>query len=751
MTSTSEQQLASLFQNPYFDVNILDHALENPNIQLTIPLPKTDGNYTNLPNNVPPGSDFSILLHFIEFFSGYNFKEVYSTGEYYYSMNKFNPQFKKDLDKFIQGKLEHDEYLDKLIYDLLDKELNLNLIKSKDLPVRFKEVKQFMIHYYQQENDKNFPIFAESKRFVRICYYTVIKLLNSMFPDGIWCNNLEVSRLYQQYLEDPMSIVFLPCHKSHVDYIIMHILSIRFQLSIPTVIAGDNLNVAIFGKILKKLGAIYIKRSFNNELYTERNLENLMEFFVLNNVNLEVFIEGTRSRDGKLLLPKYGILKMLEQIHERTNKDMILQPLSISYERIYETDGYLKELIGKDKKQESFTGIIKNGVVNLFGNLAPPFDINKIITKKLPYDNMDLKLSGKIFVKFGDNFKMSTYPNNLKKVGFTLLHEINSINNLSIISIVGTVLQLMIYLHPDRKVFPVKDMTRCWKKITRIIRQEINENNTSNVNLFNYLESINDEQLEYMIKYQIIKFFKYIKVDTKTNEILINNSIELLYYKNLIIHLLINRSIVCFSLLKSNFKNYDELRKVTYSIKSLLKNEFLFDYNQNPRDKFEFLVEDLINGGLIDENLQVKDKFNVSLLASLVYPFLKSYNVCVGSIIGVMDSHKSITEEKLINDQLQGFPDTKQLLKIIQQNNQVEFEATNKQYLLSCLYYLNHLNLIKIFKNKSKTKAFVIIQNGRNLMIVNRFLNHLFEGDDAFEDINYVVDIMDKKQRVVKM
>lgn len=749
--SSSQQQLASLYENPYFDVNLLDHALDKPNIELTIPLPKTDGNYINLPNNVPPGTDFSILLHFIEFFSGYNFKETYSTGEYYYAMNKFSPQFKADLDKYIQSKLENDEYLDRLIYDLLDKELNLNLIKSKDLPERFKQVKEFMIKYYQQENEKNFPIFSKSKRFLRICYVTVIKALKSMFPDGIWCNNREVSQLYQQYLKDPMSIVFLPCHKSHVDYIIMHILSIRFQLSTPTVIAGENLNVAVFGTILKKLGAIFIKRSFNNELYTEKNLENLLEFFVLNNVNIEVFIEGTRSRDGKLLLPKYGILKMLEQIYNNTKKDMILQPLSISYERIYETDGYLKELIGKDKKQESFAGIIKNGVVNLFGSLEPPFDINKIITKKLPYDNMNLRLSGKIFIKFGKNLKMSTYPNNLKRIGFTVLHEINNINNLSIISIVGTVLQIIIYLNPDKKILPMKEMTGCWRKIVGIIRKEIDPNNASNVYLFNYLEAINDEQLDYMIKYQIIKFFKFIKVDTKTDNILINNSIELLYYKNLIIHLLINRSIVCFSLFKANFKDYDELEKVTYSIKTLLKNEFLFDYNQNPRDQLDFLVKDLIKDDIIDENLNIKNKFYVTVLSSLVHPFIKSYNVCVGSIIGIMDSHKSITEEKLINDQLEGFPDTKQLLKIIQKNNQVEFEATNKQYLLSCLYYLNHLQLIKIFKNKSKTKAFVIIQNSRNLEILNRFLNHLFEGDAAFLEINYVVDIIDRKLRTVKI
>ncbi|KAM9888097.1 hypothetical protein OXX79_013148, partial [Metschnikowia pulcherrima] len=201
-----------------------------------------------------------------------------------------------------------DKKLDEIVFGLVDSELSLNLIKPKDFPERYNEVKSFMVRFYKEENAKNLPKFG-STRFIRLCYLTVINVLAKMFPDGIWTNRKQFSNLYQQYLDDPMSIILLPNHQSHIDYVILHLIMIRFQMSIPTVIAGDNLNVAIFGSILKGLGAIFIKRSFNNEAYTERNIANYIEFILLNKIHFEVFIEGTRSRDGKVLLPKFGVLK----------------------------------------------------------------------------------------------------------------------------------------------------------------------------------------------------------------------------------------------------------------------------------------------------------------------------------------------------------------------------------------------------------------------------------------------------------
>lgn len=746
-----------MYHNPYFDVNLLENALSSPTIDLAIPLPHeitdSSSNYLNLPDNSPVVKNFSLLLNFIDFFTTINVHDIYAKNEYYYAVNKFNPKFINTLRSFVDNRLEKDDaYLDELIYKLIDQELNLNLITSKQLPERFKQVKEFMVEYYKAENHKNFPLFHKSSNFIRICYITVIKVLMQMFPDGIWCNNLEVSKIYQQYLKDPMSIVFLPCHKSHFDYIIVHILSIRFQMPTPTVIAGDNLNVAIFGKILKQLGAIFIKRSFNNELYTEKNLTNLLEFLVMHDVNIEVFIEGTRSRDGKLLIPKYGILKMLQQVYESTKKDMIVQPMLIIYERIFETDGYLKELIGKDKKQESFVGILKNGINGLVGG---KFEQNpeKIIKKQLPYDNMPLKLSGKIYVKFGQNSTLSSYNGKLKKIGYNVFHEINRINHLPEISIVGTVIQIYAYLNPEVREIPMSELIELWPLILELIKAEIVTSNTSNLQTLDHLQSLKEEEVRYLFKYQIIKFLKFIRVDTKTDQVILDNSIELLYYKNLTIHLLISRSLVSFSLLHTTDHRVEQLAKVNHTLKTLLKSEFLFDYNTNKRDEFGFIINDMIAKGKIDDKLNILDKNYHQVLASLVYPFLKSYMLCAYNIVKLLEPHKFVSELKLINDQLHDFPDTKKLLKQIQRNaKDLDFESTNKQYLLSGLYYLNYLQLIKIFKNKSKTVAYVKIEDQTALDSLLKFFGNLFNEEENDLDMDYLVDVIENKSpRSIKL
>lgn len=756
----------SSYRNEYFDVNILDDAFTTPDIKLSKPLPFEDkSTYIPLPDNEPPEIQWKIFNNFIGWITGINYNDIYANNEFYYSMNKHTGKFNQKLNEFMDDKLEHsDEKLDQLVFDLIDKELNLNLIKSKDLPKRFQAVKSFMIKYYKAENEKNLPQFRTSN-FIRLCYVTVIKLLSNMFPDGIWCNRDQFTTLYYDYLKDPMSLIFLPCHKSHVDYIIFHIFSVRFQLAVPTVVAGENLNVAIFGRILKGLGAIFIKRSFNNELYTEQNLTNLFEFLILNKVNIEVFIEGTRSRDGKLLLPKYGILKMLASVYEKSHQDMRFQPLSIAYERIYETDGYLNELLGKDKKQENFMSIISNGVDNLLGR-SENLPVDTIIKKKASYDNTNRKLSGRIFVKLGKSFTLSDFIKyecsnnviNLKKLGFKILHEVNYTNYLPPISIIGTVLQLYLYNKPGTKSIKISDLKQYWHIILSIFEDELDDD--INLSLLKYFNQLPMEEFDYIVKYQIIKFFKFIKIDFKEDCIKIINSIELLYYKNLTIHLLIYKSLVSFIIINSNIKLYDNYQKIFTIFKNFLKNEFLFDYDFNEKHLFKNLINKLKVDGKINDKIEIVDREYLTVLSSFVKPFIQSYMISIQNINIIMNQyysdHPPINDHLLINndDLNHDFPDTKKLLKLIQKNSNAEFEAINKQYLLSGLFYLNHLNLIKIFKNKSKTKAFVQVENEKDLNIILMFLNSFVSNDKKFQNsvnINYVADIVNKKPRTIKL
>ncbi|KAI5967002.1 uncharacterized protein KGF55_000411 [Candida pseudojiufengensis] len=775
--------------NADFDVNILDDALINPTIDLNFPLPIDKETYIDGPNNVKTlHESFNILHSAFRFFTGSeNYDKIYSNNEYRYFMNKHSDKFKKTFKDHINNQLEKDDKkLDEIIYNLINQELNMKLIKASDFKKRFQEVKEYMVKYYKQNNEINLPTFA-SHQFVRSAYVTVMTIMNKLFPKGVWVSNNDLSNLYKKYLKNPMSIIWTPSHQSHLDYIILHLICVRFSMAIPTVIAGENLNVTIVGNLLKNLGAIFIPRSFNNELYTERNLNNVIEFILVNKIPFEVFIEGTRSRDGKLLLPKYGIIKSLVSIYlkqrneeHKLNFDMLFQPVAVTYERVYENDQFLKELKGDDKTQENLFGIL--GVATS----AFYHKEDKIIYDKQGFnDNSKRTLTGKIFVKLGESFTLSEFINNddvkdekevnLKKLSFKILHEVNRNSFIPEISIIGLALQAYNYFS-QKSLFTIDEMLPILKIVVKELLRENESSNTNKIILQDLLE-FSDDDLISVIKFEIVSFFRYIKVNDKLNLIKIESPIELLYYKNLTIHLIIQRCIIMYILLLlDNDINCNKIivGKLFYVITSFLKNEFLFDYDENPKNDLNYILNDLVDIGVItketnDQNIdsyKIVDQQYVKLFANLAQPFMESYIVLISNILemthNLSNSYAASRQQRqhskiVLDDDELKYPTTKGLLKYIidQSKKKSQFqslESINKQYLVSDLYYLNNLNLIKIFKNKAKTKAFVQILNPKDLGILNEFLKQLLHLNDQKSfltneiKLNYIIDITNKNK-----
>ena len=99
--------------------------------------------------------------------------------------------------------------------------------------------------------------------------------------------------------EKKHSILFLPCHKSHVDYLVISYIFYRLGIALPHIAAGDNLNLPIVGWILKHGGAFFIRRSFGDDPLYQEIVKEYIELLLQRGHNIEVFIEGTRSRTGK--------------------------------------------------------------------------------------------------------------------------------------------------------------------------------------------------------------------------------------------------------------------------------------------------------------------------------------------------------------------------------------------------------------------------------------------------------------------
>ncbi|MEM7282391.1 MAG: glycerol-3-phosphate 1-O-acyltransferase PlsB, partial [Pseudomonadota bacterium] len=194
-----------------------------------------------------------------------------------------------------------------------------------------------------------------SDNFVRFMYRVLTWLWNRLY-NGVELTNLKVLQDVVQGHE----VVYVPCHRSHIDYLLMSFVLFENKLALPHIAAGINLNLPVIGPLLRRGGAFFIRRSFKgNKLYSA-----VFSQYVAANLSkgvaLEFFVEGGRSRTGRLLKPKQGMLSMVVRSHvSQTAKPVVFIPVHIAYERLLEGRTYLGELGGAQKKRESVFDIFK--------------------------------------------------------------------------------------------------------------------------------------------------------------------------------------------------------------------------------------------------------------------------------------------------------------------------------------------------------------------------------------------------------
>ncbi len=158
-------------------------------------------------------------------------------------------------------------------------------------------------------------------------------------------------------------VILLPSHKSHIDYIILTRLFFHAQMPVPLVAAGDNLAFFPLGPILRRAGAFFIRRSFKGDRLYAAVVDAYMRRLLKDGWPLEFFLEGGRSRTGKLLPPKLGLLSIVVDaaLGARADGDgrkIHFVPISIGYERLVEEREYVRELTGGEKKKEDVRGLM---------------------------------------------------------------------------------------------------------------------------------------------------------------------------------------------------------------------------------------------------------------------------------------------------------------------------------------------------------------------------------------------------------
>ncbi|MGM8849945.1 glycerol-3-phosphate 1-O-acyltransferase PlsB [Salinicola halophyticus] len=181
-------------------------------------------------------------------------------------------------------------------------------------------------------------------------FYELLKRLWNRLYDGVDVHGLDAVKA----IAGERTLIYVPCHRSHIDYLLLSYVLYREGLMPPHIAAGRNLDMPVIGAMMRRGGAFFLRRSFkDNRLYATVFNEYLHRLIARGHP-VEYFIEGGRSRTGRMLSPRPGMLAMtLRSFARDAIRDVAFVPVYVGYERVLESNSYLRELRGGKKKKES--------------------------------------------------------------------------------------------------------------------------------------------------------------------------------------------------------------------------------------------------------------------------------------------------------------------------------------------------------------------------------------------------------------
>ncbi|MBW1722076.1 MAG: 1-acyl-sn-glycerol-3-phosphate acyltransferase [Deltaproteobacteria bacterium] len=403
------------------------------------------------------------------------------------------------------------------------------------------------------------------------------------------------------------NLIYVPSHKSHIDYLILNYVLYDYNLHLPRIAAGRNLAFWPMGHIFRKCGAFFIRRSFKNaKLYLEvfnRYIKALLE----EGHSIEFFIEGGRSRNGKLISPKTGFLSILLQAYqEGFCKDLIFVPTSIVYDRVMEEKSYLREIDGKPKEQESFLQMLK---------------ARRFLRKKY----------GKIYIRFADPIALKDYLENKGYSGQDTsrelaYHIVQSINQVTVVTPLCLVATAILANH--RRGFHESELVDTVTVLLDFLKKK---RFPLSANLSNARKAVHDT-LPLLVDWKIVNS---LESQERGNDSLYyiedEKQLELEYYKNSIIHFFISHALVALSLLKgAGEADLETIISDSDFLKELFRQEFIFEKSGDSRKEILTILQDFQDLHLVDpagSGFRVT-KLGVEKLgiwASLAKTFVESY------------------------------------------------------------------------------------------------------------------------------
>ncbi len=470
-------------------------------------------------------------------------------------------------------------------------------------------------------------IFADCSQFSIELMLRLLRVFWNRYYDAIEVYNIEPVR------EAALShqLVYVPCHRSHVDYLLLSYVIYEQNLAIPYIAAGNNLNVPVIGRILRGGGAFFLRRSFRDNPLYGAVLRGYLRQLVQLNVPLEYFVEGGRSRTGRMLKPKFGMLGMTVEAQIKSSdatqtlpagvgatKPLAFVPVYFGYEKLIEGKSYLGELYGGKKKRETTLGALA-AIFHLkghFGRVTASFGDPIVLDDLLDRHCADWRSrSGELATR------PDWYQASLHDLAERIMHGINRACVINPVNSVATIL-----LATQRQSIEIEELIAQARLHRRLIRK------TPTLSSIRVAAKVTRREIERIAKQKIVHIRKHELGDIVYLEP--EDAVLSGYYRNNSLHALIVPALIaCCFINAHSMSRAGVLRKIRL-LYPFLRSELQLEWSE---EKLETLVGeccdsmiqyDLLEAG--NDNFHRPRRSNPTFtrlmrLGQIVQPILERY------------------------------------------------------------------------------------------------------------------------------
>ncbi len=430
-------------------------------------------------------------------------------------------------------------------------------------------------------------------------------------------------------VDDGAEVIYAPCHRSHMDYLLLSYVVYHKGFAVPHIAAGINLNMPVIGSFLRRGGAFFLRRSFSGNALYSAAFTKYLGLMMARGHSIEYFIEGGRSRTGRLMQPKTGMLSMTVRSYLREpTRPVVFVPVYFGYERLVEGRTYIGELSGRPKQKESIFTLLRaipelrSRFGKVYVSFGEPLALDPLIRKHAPDWNR---------LPSGSDDRPPWLGPLVAELATSIMTRINAAACVTPVNLIGLVL-----LATPRQRMGEADLVRLLEVYASLLRQAP----------YSPKVWVTDMDGESMVRYGMSLGILQRQPHELGDIVSMDEDVSVLtsYFRNNALHLLLMPSLLACAFLNNASVSRGDLIRLAGRVYPYVADEYFLRWEEAELPAVvDELLEDLLNHGLLTASedrgewrrppAESPEAVQLSVLARLTVPILERYYLAVSLLL----------------------------------------------------------------------------------------------------------------------